>query len=182
MRYWVLVLAAALGLSALTVGSAAAGRVSGVAVSAAMPVHTAWYGGAAVSIPSASGGQPLSLTLHMDQAGQSPPAYFWLKNVGTLTLGGLTVDLVTTAGQKQFDLALTACDSAWNRVSGACPGSSTILLTANGPGSSTCTYVQQLAPGDSHEVKVQLLSSKKNFTISSSISVTVTQSQSKIAP
>lgn len=150
-------------------------------VTASSVVKTARYAVVAVANLTDQAGLPLDFTLTVDQNGVSKPFFFWLKNVGELGVKAVTLSQTLNA-QKQASVALTSCSTAWDVLLDTCNGVSTTLTTGVGSGTHVADVGISLTSGGSIHVRASVVPDKKNFTISDSVSVSVTKAQSAPIP
>lgn len=118
-------------------------------------------------------------SVSVDTTGTAQPAYFWLRNSGSLVITGFTVTQTLTNVPKLGTVTLAACSVAWNTTSGTCAGATTTLITTLDNGSSSAAVRLALNVGQAVHVRALPATDKKNSAMQDTVSIAVSRADAR---
>ena len=168
-------LAVVLGVAALSVVPAHAG-LTGTGSSAAQTATSGtWQAVATINSAGPYSNTALALTFAKN-GGSAPPAqYFYVVNVGTLTLIG---GIYSAAVSPSASTVIEACSATWNETTGACSG--TISTVGSSTGSPASSGTAPAAAGSRVRLRARITTSVASTT-TVTVGVNVTRTQVRAA-
>lgn len=167
--------AVVLGVAALPAAPAQAG-LTGIGSSAAQTVASGkWQAVATTNSAGPYSNAALALTFAKNGSSAPPAQYFYVVNVGALTLIG---GIYSAAVSPSANTVIEACSGTWNETTGACVG--TVSTVGSSTGSPASSATAPTAAGSRIRLRTRITTSVASTT-TVTVGVNVTRTQVRAA-